>query len=143
MLFLLLVAAYWSGMAVFLRVAYLIGHQCTQPIEYGDQCGHYAAGAWPWTALEVLAVFAFLTALLVFMRAVRRWRLLVYGIQLVLTTLVATLVWLSYGEFTLADETTATPWPWFGIATGGELAALLAIVISIRGRDSPHIVRPS
>jgi hypothetical protein len=132
-LFFALVAAYWFGMAVFLYVAFRIGRRCAEPIENGDQCGSYLAGAWQATALEVLPIVAFLAALLLFTRFTRGWRLLVYGIQLGLTALIVLLVEASYGEFSLADETVAAPWLWVAIAAAGSLAGLIAVALKVAG----------
>ena len=82
-------------------------------------------------ALSTLSVVAFLFALLVFASRVRLWRLVVYGVQLGLTALVASFFWLERGAYFGARTMIVLG----VIAIGGELAALLAIVIS-RPRSS-------
>jgi len=95
-LIVLLVAAYWGAMAVSFGFALdVVGTNCD------ESCGdngrwQYDPQAWQWDALAALALIGFLSALLVFARRVRLWRLVFYGIQLALLALVAWLAGLGY-----------------------------------------------
>lgn len=135
-----LVGAYWFGMALPLGVAFLIGSaRCAWSELCGDEVPPpepfpHNYDAWQWGALQALAVFAFLAALLVFASRVRLWRLVVYAIHLGLTALVVLLVWLSR-DVTILGEDGAGIIVIIGpvvSAIGGELAALRALDISWR-----------
>lgn len=129
-----LVAAYWGAMGVFLGVAYIIGAVTCDELCYSerDEGWQYNADAWQWDALQVLAVLAFFAALLVFARRSRRWRLLLYRIHLGLVALLAPLLWIGY--YASGNFDPERP-PMIALAIAGELAAVLAITTS-RSRPS-------
>lgn len=86
-LIVLLVVTYWGTIALALGVALVYGGSVGCPCPAGEGW-QYDPGAWQWRALMWLAVFCVLSALIVFMRRGRLWRLVCFGIQVGLLALL-------------------------------------------------------